>query len=59
LQKDYGPWYSNRAADNALWVPFLEKAWAKVNGNYEKIISGNEAEAFAFISGVPAKNYNI
>jgi hypothetical protein len=30
-------WYANRASDLGLWVPFLEKAWAKVNGNYEKI----------------------
>jgi hypothetical protein len=54
-----GVWYSDRAADNALWAPFLEKAWAKVNGNYEKIISGSEQEAFMFLTGVSSTSYNI
>jgi hypothetical protein len=53
------PWYANRASDQGAWVPFLEKAWAKVNGNYEKIISGNEGEGFMFLSGTPSTNYNF
>jgi calpain-15 len=27
--------YASRASDNGLWVPLLEKALAKISGNYE------------------------
>ena len=28
------------APDGSIWGPFLEKVWAKANGNFEKIIGG-------------------
>ena len=42
-----------------MWVPFLEKAWAKLNGNYDRIISGNEMEGFYLLTGFPSQNYNL
>ena len=46
--------YASRAADLGMWVPFLEKAWAKLNGNYDRIISGNEMEGFYLLTGFPS-----
>jgi len=36
-------------------LPLLEKAFAKVNINYEMISSGSQAEAAKFLTGAPAK----
>ena len=45
--------------DGALWAPFLEKAWAKVIGNYEFIAGGDSTEAIAFFLNVPFDTYVI
>lgn len=42
-----------------MWVPFLEKAWAKVNGNYDKIIAGWMSEGMTFLHGAPSISYSI
>lgn len=31
---------------NSLWGPFIEKAWAKVHGNYNAIVGGTGSEVF-------------
>ena len=38
-----------------IWALLLEKAWAKVNGSYANIESGNEKEALHFLTGAPTK----
>lgn len=38
---------------NNIWPILLEKAWAKLNKNYENIIQGNCSEAFEFLSPAP------
>lgn len=43
---------------NELWVVILEKAWAKVNGDYCKIIGGQSHETFRDITGAPAYYYD-
>jgi hypothetical protein len=47
------PYYAGAASDGGYWTAFLEKVWAKINGNYETIISGDSAETFTFLSGCP------
>jgi calpain-15 len=36
--------------DNNIWPLLLEKAWAKVNKNYDNIIDGNAGQAFQFLT---------
>ena len=62
---DYLPFYSSSGNELAfaktsptggLYSAFLEKAWAKLSGNYEFIGSGWEGEAIRFLSGAPTDN---
>lgn len=41
-----------------LWVMLLEKAWAKVNGSYERTKYGLSSTAFVFLTGVPCVYYD-
>jgi hypothetical protein len=34
-------------------VLLLEKVWAKINGSYHSIISGNAKEALHYLTGAP------
>eukprot|EP00352_Strombidinopsis_acuminata_P003855 CAMPEP_0176403656 /NCGR_PEP_ID=MMETSP0126-20121128/50276_1 /TAXON_ID=141414 ORGANISM="Strombidinopsis acuminatum, Strain SPMC142" /NCGR_SAMPLE_ID=MMETSP0126 /ASSEMBLY_ACC=CAM_ASM_000229 /LENGTH=76 /DNA_ID=CAMNT_0017782051 /DNA_START=277 /DNA_END=507 /DNA_ORIENTATION=- len=43
--------------DGALWGPLIEKAWAKMSGNYEAIIGGWMIEAIMAMAGSPASLY--
>jgi Calpain family cysteine protease len=43
----------SKARRNQLWVPFLEKAYAKVHGSYSAISGGHIAEAFLDLTGAP------
>lgn len=60
---DLFPTFSNKVAfakptsDDGWWVPLLEKAYAKVNVNYETISSGTHSEAARFLSGAPARDF--
>ena len=51
--------FANKAKNGALFTPFLEKIWAKVNGNYEIIEGegGDTTEGIAFLTNVPAKSF--
>ena len=51
-----GPAFS-QTKGNELWVLILEKAWAKLNGNYENTISGLTQDALSFL--LPAPSYVI
>lgn len=50
----FSPFFASwSGADNALWVPFLEKAFAKYRGNYAAMDSGEVYKALRFITGMP------
>lgn len=40
------PLFANVSSNGGLWVSFLEKAWAKLNGNYDDINAGGGNEVF-------------
>ena len=45
----------SKKGDNELWVPLLEKAWAKFYGCYERIEDGLTREALRSLTGAPSK----
>ena len=42
---------------NNIWPMILEKVWAKVNINFDNIISGVPSEAFSFLSPAPYETF--
>lgn len=42
-----------------MWVPLLEKAWAKTHGTYENIEGGDPSEAFGFLFNSPSLQYTV
>jgi len=40
-----------------MWAPFLEKAWAKVKGNYDATDGGFNVSGFRSLTGAPVFRY--
>lgn len=67
LVDDYIPCYDNWGKNfafsstngNELWVILLEKAWAKINGSYAKIIGGQPHEVFDVITNAYSEKIDI
>jgi len=51
------PAFARATADGGWWLALIEKAFAKVNLNYESLNSGSQAEAARFLTGAPAKEF--
>ncbi|KAL7548272.1 hypothetical protein ACHAWF_011564 [Thalassiosira exigua] len=49
----------SKARHNQLWVPFVEKAYAKIHGSYRAISGGHVEEAFLDLTGAPTAVYNF
>lgn len=49
----------SKAKSNQLWVPILEKAYAKSHGCYQAISGGHIAEAFLDLTGAPTLVYHF
>jgi Calpain family cysteine protease len=56
----YGqPNFAKRSSDGDFWMPFLEKAFAKLMGNYESIGGGWQAETWRMLNGAPTRFYTM
>ena len=55
---EYALAYS-RAADNQLWVPLVEKAYAKSHGSYHAISGGWIAEGLLDLTGCPTETIRL
>lgn len=53
------PAFADIGTDQSLWGPIFEKAWAKINGNYEITNGGFPSEASTFLTGVPSASYQV
>lgn len=51
------PAFSKPSQDGGWWMPLVEKAYAKVNINYEMITSGQQSEAARFLTGAPSQDF--
>jgi len=49
----------SKSKHNQLWVPFLEKAYAKYHGCYQSISGGEISEAFLDLTGCPTLTFNL
>jgi calpain-15 len=60
---DYFPTHSHhqlafsQTHSKEAWVCLIEKAFAKLVGNYEEIIGGDPALAFGFLTGAPTERF--
>ena len=50
---DWIPWATNPSKQGAWWMPLLEKAYAKLNQNYDRIIAGSVDEGLRSLTGMP------
>jgi hypothetical protein len=51
------PWFANKGKNDGLWGIFMEKMWAKINGDYENIIGGAPTEGFTLLTGAQTLYY--
>jgi hypothetical protein len=50
---------SYNVMDGSLWAPILEKAIAKVKGNYYQLVAGIDSNALRTLTGAPVFSYNL
>lgn len=52
------PFFAKKSKDGAWWMPILEKAYAKINTNYEMIGFGWMSEAARILTGAPSYRFS-
>lgn len=50
---------SKSSANNAWWVPILEKAYAKFHVNYSNLAGGTMAEALHTLTNMPVRGFHV
>jgi hypothetical protein len=53
------PIYAQRSTDGDFWMPFIEKSFAKLMGNYESIGGGWQAESWRILNGAPTRFFTM
>lgn len=51
--------FAHLSDDGAMWPPLLEKAVAKLYGNYERIANGELHEGLNWLTGFPGMSYTV
>ena len=50
--------FAKVSKDGALWGPLIEKAFAKLHGNYEAIENGDPTHSIEVLTGAPSTYYD-
>ena len=53
ISNKWMPWMTTRSKQGAWWMPLMEKAYAKLDQNYERIIAGMGYEGLRTLTGMP------
>jgi len=53
------PLYAHSSKSSEMWVPLMEKAYAKLHGNYEVLNGGSMAVGMVDISGGVSEKFNL
>lgn len=53
----FRPWATQRSYAKAWWMPLLEKAYAKLDQNYDRIVGGWGKEGLRTLTGMPVMNF--
>lgn len=51
--------YAHCADPNEFWVPLMEKAYAKLHGNYEELNGGSMAVAMVDLTAGISEKHNL
>jgi len=57
-KREYATVFSHVADDGSLWGAILEKAFAKLHGNYSHLIAGDPREASRALNGSPSIHFS-
>ena len=55
---EYSTIFSHVAEDGSLWGAILEKAFAKLYGNYARLVAGDPREATRALNGSPSIHFS-
>ena len=53
----FRPMFTGRSHAGAWWMPLLEKAYAKLDQNYERLTGGYLKEGIRVLTGMPATEF--
>lgn len=51
------PYASTKGATGGWWIPLFEKAYAKLDQNYDRIVGGSGGEGLKTLTGLPVVSY--
>lgn len=54
---DFRPYFTGASQSGAWWMPLMEKAYAKIHMNYDRIVAGSGIEGLRALTGMPVRNF--